>query len=256
VIKVQRYGWRPSLPDFRDLKFLPPSGASLPDVVDLRGYDLLPEVWDQGELGSCTSHAILAAFQYEQRRQGLPAFNASRLGHYYMERAYEGTPLEDAGAMIRDGIKIVLADGVFPEADWPYDISRFAERPPQACYAAAVKHTAVRYQGLAQDGSSYHLRHAMASGFPVIVGFTVYESFESNAVASTGNVPMPHRGERVLGGHAVLVVGYDMRKLPGHFIVRNSWGSGWGDKGHFFMPVEYLCNDRLSDDFWMINTVR
>ncbi len=126
MIKIEKYGWRRSLPDFRDLPYESARAAALPYSVDLRAK--MPPVWDQGDLGSCTSHAILAAMHYQLTRQSPDAqvLEGSRLAHYYMERAFEGTESIDNGAEIRDGIKIVLADGVIPEADWPYDISRYS----------------------------------------------------------------------------------------------------------------------------------
>ena len=85
-------------------------------------------------------------------------------------------------------------------------------------------------------------------------GFTVYESFESDAVAQTGNMPMPNSAEQVIGGHAVLAVGYDNEDRV--FIVRNSWGEGWGDAGYFYMPYAYLLDDNLADDLWTIRVVQ
>jgi C1A family cysteine protease len=97
------------------------------------------------------------------------------------------------------------------------------------------------------------LRGCLAEGFPFIFGFTVYESFESDAVASTGVAPMPGPGERVLGGHAVLAVGYD--DADQRFLVRNSWGTKWGNGGYFTMPYAYLTERNLSSDFWTLRTV-
>ena len=94
------------------------------------------------------------------------------------------------------------------------------------------------------------MRSCLADGFPFVFGFTVYESFESQSVAKTGVVPMPKPKEKVMGGHAVIGVGYnDAQK---RFIVRNSWGQGWGMKGYFTIPYAYLGNKNLSDDFWTI----
>lgn len=250
MIKIQGFGWRRSLPDFRDIPYQAPKGQTLPSSIDLRAE--MPPIWDQGQLGSCTSHAILAAIEYEHKCQTAQDFIGSRLGHYYMERAFEGSAEWDAGAEIRDGIKIALADGLIPESDWPYDISKFAERPPQNLYHKALDHQVTQYQSIAQDGSSYHIRHALSEGRPVIVGFTVFESFESDAIANSGIVPMPSKNEQIVGGHAVLVVGYDAQR---DFICRNSWGPVWGDGGYFLMPFDYLCNPDMAGDFWTIKGV-
>jgi C1A family cysteine protease len=184
-------------------------------------------------------------------KQGLPDFTPSRLFIYWNERAMEGTINSDSGAMIRDGIKSVNSQGACPESEWPYDISKFMIRPPAQCYPDALQDKAVSYQRVARNLNQY--KACLASGLPFTFGFTVYESFESVQVAQTGIVPMPIHGEQVLGGHAVLCVGYDDSKQA--FYVRNSWGSSWGLQGYFEMPYAYLMNKGLSSDFWVIKTI-
>jgi C1A family cysteine protease len=154
--------------------------------------------------------------------------------------------------MIRDGVKSVGTQGNCPEAHWPYDIAKFRDKPPAKCYTEAVKHKAVLYKRLLHDLNQ--LKGCLASGYPFVFGFTVYESFESQQVAQTGQVPMPTSHEKVLGGHAVLAVGYDDAQQ--RFIVRNSWGTHWGMQGYFTMPYLYLLNSHLSDDFWTITVVK
>ncbi len=97
------------------------------------------------------------------------------------------------------------------------------------------------------------MKACLAAGFPFIVGFTVYESFESDQVASSGHVPMPGPDEAVIGGHAVLCLGYDNASQV--FICQNSWGTGWGMQGFFTMPYAYLTDQNLADDFWSIRLV-
>ena len=94
------------------------------------------------------------------------------------------------------------------------------------------------------------MKGCLAAGYPFVFGFAVYESFESKEVAQSGVVPMPKPGERVLGGHAVMAVGYDDEQR--NFIVRNSWGSGWGQDGYFLMPYHYLHDPNLASDFWTV----
>jgi C1A family cysteine protease len=248
-----RYGWLKDIPDQRDRKFsletLPAVGA-LPASVDLA--PLCPPVYDQGELGSCTANAIAGALEFDAASQKLPTAGVmpSRLFIYWNERSMEGTTASDSGAQIRDGIKSVAQWGDCPESQWPYDPSQFAVQPPQACYDAAVKHLAVTYESLPQQVDQ--LQAVLASGRPFVFGFTVYSSFESAHVAQTGQVPMPFWFERVVGGHAVLCVGYD--DASNTFKVRNSWGPDWGDKGYCYMPYQYLCSG-LASDFWVIRTV-
>jgi C1A family cysteine protease len=250
--KIKRYGWVPDFPDHRDHLYAAPvvNLTALPPSMDLRSK--CPPVYDQGQLGSCTANAIAAAIQFDRRKQGLqPDFVPSRLFIYYNERAIEGTIKSDSGAMIRDGIKSVGDQGDCPEDEWPYDIAKFATQPPQSCYQDATKYEAVQYQRLVQNVNQ--MKGCLASGYPFVFGFSVYESFESEAVAKTGIVPMPSTSEKLLGGHAVVAVGYD----DSHqwFWVRNSWGSSWGMAGYFALPYGYLTDSNLSDDFWTIRLI-
>jgi C1A family cysteine protease len=153
--------------------------------------------------------------------------------------------------MIRDGIKSVAKEGAPHETLWPYTISKFAIKPSAAAYKDALKHRAVLYQRLTQTLDQ--LRGCLAAGYPFVFGFSVYESFETQAVAKTGKVPMPKSKEKQLGGHAVLAVGYDGPSK--RFIVRNSWSTAWGLQGYFTMPYDYLTDGNLADDFWTIKQV-
>jgi C1A family cysteine protease len=250
VRRIKRYGWIPDLPDHRDRLFTAPPDIVVPARVDLR--DGCPPVYDQGELGSCTAHAIAGAVEFVMRRQGIAdTFTPSRLFIYYNERVIEGTVEEDAGAMLRDGIKSVARLGAPHERLWPYDIANFREKPASPVYRDGLLHQALLYRRIVQTADQ--MKGCLASGFPFVFGFAVYESFESEPVARTGRVPMPKPHEALLGGHAVLAVGYDDR--AGVFFVRNSWGAAWGDRGYCTMPYAYLCDTNLSDDFWTITLV-
>jgi C1A family cysteine protease len=248
---IQRYGWVPDLPDARDFLFSAPDEvvASLPAKVDLRSK--CPPVYDQGQLGSCTANAIGGAYEFDQVREGQRDFMPSRLFIYFNERTMEGTVDVDAGAMIRDGIKSVAKVGVCPEDLWPYDIANFRDRPPAKCFTAATAHQAIVYRSVLQQLNQ--LQACLATGTPVVFGFSVYESFESAEVATTGVVPMPGAKEKQVGGHAVLAVGYDNASQC--FKIRNSWGRGWGQKGYCTMPYAYLTSRDLAQDFWAIYAV-
>lgn len=250
--KIKKYGWIPDLPDQRDYIYSAPIEKlqRLPSRVDLR--PTCPAVYDQGELGSCTANAIAGAMQFDEIKQKItPIFTPSRLFIYYNERAIEGTVNTDSGAMLRDGVKSVVKQGVCSEDLWPYNIANFSEQPPRDCYQAATQNKAILYKRLIRDLNQ--MKACLATGNPFVFGFTVYESFESPTVASTGHAPLPAPGEAVLGGHAVLAVGYDDASQC--FIARNSWGTQWGLAGYFTLPYAYLTQPTLSSDFWTIETI-
>lgn len=249
---VKHYGWIRDLPDYRDHLYAAPvtALAALPPSVDLRPQ--CPPIYDQGQLGSCTANGIAAAIQFERIKQKLtPPFQPSRLFIYYNERVIEHTVNSDSGAMIRDGIKSVVAQGDCPETEWPYDISKFIDTPTPKCYTDAKKYKAVLYQKVAQNLNQ--MKGCLVAGYPFVFGFTVYDSFESQQVAKTGVVPMPASTEKVLGGHCMVAVGYNDAQQS--FIVRNSWGTTWGMQGYCTMPYSYLMDPNLSSDFWTIRIV-
>jgi C1A family cysteine protease len=244
------YGWIPDLPDQRDRMFaLPRLAQQLPPKVDL--HKMCPPVYDQGQLGSCTANAIAGGIDFERQRQRLQFLTPSRLFIYYNERVIENSVATDSGAMLRDGMKSVAAQGVCTETLWPYDITTFQTKPSVTCYTAALGHKTLKYLRLTQDLAS--MKSCLAGGYPFVFGFTVYESFENADVATTGKVPMPGLSEQVLGGHAVLAVGYS--DASQRFLARNSWGANWGVNGHFTIPYAYLTDSNLADDFWTIRTV-
>jgi len=213
--------------------------------VDLRSDD--SPIEDQGQLGSCTANALAGALQFLEVKDSLPDQAFSRLFVYYNERVIEGTTSSDSGAEIRDGIKTLASQGSCYETTWPYDINQFAVQPPQAAYVEASNHEIVQYFKIT---SLADMKACLDAGYPFVYGFTVYASFESPSADSTGIIPMPSGLEPVLGGHAVMCLGYDDEKQ--WFICRNSWGTGWGDHGYFYIPFDYLADAQLASDFWTI----
>lgn len=239
------YGWKPDVPDQRDFAFQVPLNIKLPLVVDLR--PLMPPVYNQGDLGSCTANAAGAALQYQRRREKQVDFSPSRLFIYWNTRNIEGTVSYDSGATIRDTIKSIANFGGPPEALWHYDISKFTVQPNQQAYTAGLDDRAVEYRRIPRTMTSF--KQSLATGVPIVVGISVYESFES--IDADGIGDLPRRNEQLLGGHAVLIVGYNEMKQ--RFIIRNSWGPEWADHGYFTLPYSYFRNSKLSSDFWTIN---
>src|SRR5215472_14754804 len=176
------YGWTRDLPDARDLIYSAPLlrfPQGLPPSVDLRSE--CPPIYDQGQLGSCTANAIAGAIEFDQQKQATQEFTPSRLFIYYDERVMEGTVDQDAGAQIRDGIKSVATIGAPPEDDWPYDISEFSQQPPQKAFDDAKLDLVSSYSRVPQILAQ--MQGCLASGYPFVFGFTVYDSFEGDTVA-------------------------------------------------------------------------
>jgi C1A family cysteine protease len=243
----QWYGWVPDRPDHRDKLYAaiakPPK--KLPKSVDLRAG--CSPVEDQGALGSCTANALVGNLEFLQKQAGKPVTDLSRLFIYYNERVLEGSVSEDAGAMIRDGVKSLVKQGVCTEKKWPYVVSQFAVKPSAACYKEALTHQVLSYhriQGLQQ------MKQCLSEGYPFVFGFSVYEAFESATMAKTGKLNLPKPSEKMMGGHAILAVGYD--DATKRLLIRNSWGADWGLQGYFTMPYDYAANNNLADDFWTL----
>ena len=260
-----RLGWTRDLPDHRDYLYSTPADIlkTLPHKADLRST--MPPVYDQGDIGSCTSNAIGAAFEFDRiKLNETPAFTPSRLFIYYNERSMERTIPLDAGAEIRDGIKSVATLGVCPESEWPYLAvaadpttnlfpvgSPPVTKPSAKCYTDAKEYTAIAYYRVQQTITQ--LKGCLAQGFPFVFGFTVF----SNLYDATGNpvitLNLPAWRDSMLGGHAVMAVGYD--DTTSMFVIRNSWGPAVQDKGYFYMAYQYVTDHNLSSDFWTIRRV-
>lgn len=240
------YGWLPDIPDPRDYVFSPRSPeAELPLTVNLSSK--CSPVEAQGNLGSCTAHAITSALEYLDIVNGEKLVDLSRLFVYYNERVITNTVEKDSGAYLRDGMKTLKTDGVCSEEQWRYVISQFRTQPPSIAYSEASKHKITSYERLDDLDD---MKQCLRDGFPFVFGFIIYKSFESAEVSQTGILNMPKSGEVKKGGHAVLAVGYD--ESTQRFLVRNSWGPSWGINGYFTIPFTYLQDPSLSGDFWVI----
>lgn len=222
-----------------------------PPVVDLSGSPHQPPIYDQGDLGSCTANAISAMYEFTGSKDGFPKVMPSRLFIYYNEREMEGSVRSDSGAQLRDGIKSVAKLGVCKETEFPYEIHKFKVKPPASCYENAKKSRAIEYFRVQQRLAD--LKACLAAGYPFVFGFTIYASFMNNDTAATGygTLPLPH--DKIEGGHAVMCVGYN--DAAQFFLMRNSWGRGWGRDGYFTLPYEYLTSAKLSNDFWTIRHI-
>lgn len=234
--------------------------AALPPHVDLRMQ--FPPITNQ-QYNNCTSEALVAAYEFTvMAKLGKSFFIAmSRLFLYYQERLIEGTTRQDNGAMIHSGILALMTAGVCAETTWPYklpsvsnDISAVTTRPGKQAYNEALQHKVDNAMLVEQNLDT--IKGVISSGHPVVIGFLVYPSMETASVDHTGIIPMPSAAElrgEPLGGHAILLVGYD--DSSANFILRNSWGTSWGDKGYGYMPYQYVTNTDLCQDIWVISSV-
>jgi C1A family cysteine protease len=256
------YNLKPSPPDPRDYKFQAPKSlfaGALPPSVDLSPH--CSPVVDQGDLGACTGNALASGLrEFMLLKSGKPLTRLSRLFVYYEERAAEGTTNEDAGANIKDGLDCLLKLGVCREELDPYNIATFTQAPTPAEVADAKNYKIGKYQRV---NGVLGAKQVLASGSVLVAGMDVYQQFESDEAATTGIVRMPAFNEDPLGGHCVTVVGYTDTPLlqPGYwkgggfFLVRNSWGTGWGlpdppHRGYFKICYDYV-NHGFMDELWM-----
>ena len=260
--------------------------GSFPGTVDLRPQDI--PIVNQGQEGSCTANGSTGLFGFIIKKLFGVTFQGSRNFVYYNERALHGQTGEDSGAEVSDSVNVLRDQGVCSETEWPYNTGNFTTKPTDKCYTDALQQKLLDPMQIRPNIAD--MKACLAEGFPFVLGFTVYSSFESSAVSNTGIMPMPKKGEKVLGGHEVMAIGYideqgnasflrqsdaiaySARKAvsklshalrvvtrmrtfavtpPNNVIIcRNSWGTGWGDKGYFYMPIPFISNPDYASDFW------
>ncbi|MFA6328488.1 MAG: C1 family peptidase [Candidatus Micrarchaeia archaeon] len=259
------FGWLPDLPDARDytkdtpaVQKLLKSPSSVPKTVDLRAF--CPPICNQGQIGSCTANAAAALLEYNLRRAQGKDTPTSRMFIYKCTRDLMMAK-GDSGAYIRTTMGSLALFGAPPEKYWGYD-EDIDRAPPAFCYSFAQNYQAISYFRLdeksvgipVKDKSAIltEIKSTLAQELPVMFGFQVYESIRD---ANDGKIPYPARGEKVIGGHAVLCVGYDdnlaIGASTGAFLIRNSWGEAWGEKGYGWLPYDYLLAG-LAQDWWAL----
>ena len=276
-------GWLPDYPDFRDntvdnnkvseklsklgqndsiKKMLTKVGVEkklgpgIPVSMDLLQW--FSPIEDQGSLGSCTANAGVALVEFFEKKANNKYIDASRL---FLYKATRNLMKEtgDNGAFLRSTMGALVLFGVPPEDFWPYTIADFDKEPTAFCYAFAQNYQSITYYRLDPPGTTKsdllnRIKTNLAGGLPSMFGFTVYSSIEESN--KTGKIPYPAAGEKIVGGHAMVVAGYDDKMKiknakPGAFLIRNSWGTGWGEKGYGWLPYDYVLTG-LAIDWWSL----
>lgn len=286
-MKKAAMGWLPDLPDFRDYSFdSKESLENLSDKSDKRSIaELLSSIdiskaarasntnlrnWfspveDQEDIGSCTANAGVGLVEYFENRAFGRFTDASRLFLYKTTRNLLGWT-GDTGAYLRTTMKSMCLFGVPHERYWPYITSRYNDEPSAFCYSFAQNFQAIKYYRLDTFGTSRkdllkRIKLFIDHGFPSMFGFSVFNSI-SNAANNNGEIPFPYKRERVLGGHAVVALGYDDKKsiknphplskpTKGALLIRNSWSTNWGDQGYGWLPYEYILKG-MAVDWWSL----
>lgn len=232
----------------------------LKSIIDLRKAYKMPTIINQGNLGSCTGCAFAYMFNYiEIKQMNKLIIKPSPLYIYYNERVLRDTINYDSGAEIYDGIVAIRNHGVCDITRWPYNAQKFKIKPSIQSYAQGKLFKSVTSSNINQNIDD--LKNVLNNNLIFVFGFLVYESFETINVEKTGMVPFPDiNNEKILGGHAVVCVGYDDKKrslegVDGMFICANSWGTKWGEGGYFYFPYSYMTNSELAGDFWTISAV-
>lgn len=289
IIHTVGMGWFPDYPDFRDytvvydeitpqlkalgqkdsvktmltkIGVLKPAKKSLPPSVNLKEW--CSSIENQDTLGSCTAHASIGLIEYFERKAFGKHIDASRLFLYKVTRNmlhWTG----DTGAFLRTTMGALRLFGVPPEEYWPYSIVDFDKEPSAFCYAFAQNYQAISFYrldppGTPKDALLKQIKTDLAGGLPSMFGFTVYSSIAQTE--TTGKIPYPTPGEKILGGHAVAAVGYDDNmkikntnlggvETNGALLIRNSWGTTWGDSGYGWLPYDYVLQG-LAIDWWSL----
>lgn len=264
------FGWIPDLPDIRDYtkehSCIKPILSKLSldskysSSVDLRKW--CSPVENQQNIGSCTAHAVAGILEYYENKAFGKFIDASRLFLYKVTRNLLHNT-GDTGAFLKTTLGALIMFGMPPEEYWPYDTNRFDEEPDAFCYAYANNYRCISYfrhdpANVSQEDVLMSVKKYLSNGIPSVFGFTVYQSIRQ--ANKDGCIPFPFSKERIMGGHAVAAVGYDDDKIisnqigpdtKGAILIRNSWGTEWGENGYGWLPYEYILQG-IALDWWSI----
>ncbi|WP_419808615.1 C1 family peptidase [Sphingomonas sp.] len=224
-------------------------GGDLPRRVDLRPH--CSPVEDQRQTNSCVANAIVGALELHQRKAGMAPVDMSRLFLYWNARSITKNEANDNGSFIHHGMAAVLAFGVCEERMWPFEEAMVRAQPTDACFKNATSYEAIQF---ARTPRGEPAMAALAQGLPVAFGI-VLPSECYQVAGQTGTVPNPEtiQVNSAPSGHAMLIVGYDLEEKV--YIVRNSWGAGYGQNGYLNIPFEVMERHAHPDQFWTIGAI-
>jgi len=276
TIEFHGTGWLPPMPDLRDytennaqIELINTKlGIDVGEPKDVTSVDLrkwCSPVENQLKLGSCTAHAGIGIVEYYERRAFNKHIEGSRLFLYKVTRNLM-QQTGDTGGRLRDVMRALALCGVAAEKYWPYYVADFDKEPDAFIYSIANNFEALKYFCHDPLGSVItpaevldSVKKYLVAGIPSMFGFYGFPSFDSSDIK--GGIPFPCQGESAEWGHAIVAVGYDDEKkiknlkcnkeTTGAFLIRNSWGTSWGDKGYGWLPYDYILN-KLASDFWSL----
>lgn len=247
-------GWLRDSPDSRDWDAVDmmPKAPLAPSQVDAREH--CSPIENQRNIGSCTAQAVVGMAEYLERKLFDRHINASRLFVYKMARQLDGFE-GDTGAQLRTAMKALRLFGAPPERYWPYDVAKFDEDPPAFVFALGQNWQATKYYRIdtkdrSREDCLLMMKQLMEDHQPVVLGFLVFSYGNKD-----GEFPMPKKGNKPSGGHAIMLCGYDDDRVidgyKGAFLLRNSWGKRWGMDGYGWLPYGYIL-EYLTADFWTL----
>ena len=239
-----------------DPKNGPPASESagiLPASVDLTSTGYAPPVFNQGTIGSCTANAVAWDYAYVANKEGLAPFTPSRSFIYYNARVVNGrnpaTLTDDDGSNVTAAIQTTETTGIAPESLAPYQSETINVAPPASAYAASQAHKVLTTYQI-DDTNIRQIEGSLAAGYPVIFAVKVIAPFLSAEAENTGVIPTPQYTDQIVGGHAMVLVGYDNNTRQFEFV--NSWGSKWGKadalggRGYGTIPFSYVTSPNFS----------